>query len=57
MNKNEQAQLCMLLAKVRYDIMSDLISSNIEEYKNKCKELMDAINKVLTYTSIDGSNK
>lgn len=57
MNKNEQAQLCMLLAKLRYDVMESMINASSKSYLDDCRKLIDAINKVLTYTSIDGSNK
>ena len=53
MNKNEQAQLCMLLAKLRYDIMETLISATNEKYIEEQNNLIEAINKVLSYSYID----
>lgn len=57
MNKDEQSQLCMLLAKMRYDVMEEISSLmiNCQEYKNQ-EELLNAINKVMCYSYIDGSN-
>ncbi len=58
MNKNEQAQLCMLLAKMRYDIMK-LITDNIHNktFVSKQDEILSAINKVISYSYIDGNIK
>lgn len=57
MNKNEQAQLCMLLAKLRYDVIENMINANDKKYLDDCEKLINAINKVLTCTSINGGNK
>lgn len=57
MNKNEQSQLCMLLAKMRYDIMEmaqDAINSN---FIKECDEVISAINRILSYSYINGNNK
>ena len=58
MNKNEQSQLCMLLAKMRYDIMK-LMTECIdnENYVKQCDEILSAINKVMSYSYIDGNKK
>lgn len=58
MNKNEQAQLCMLLAKMRYDIMK-LITDNVHNktFVSKQDEILSAINKVISYSYIDGNIK
>ena len=57
MNKNEQAQLCMLLAKMRYDIMETMTHQNLDEdYFNKCDDLLSAINRILSYSYIDYNN-
>ncbi len=55
MNKNEQAQLCMLLAKMRYDIMEIMTNQNLDkDYFKKCDDLISAINRILSYSYIDG---
>ena len=54
MNKQEQSELCKLLAKMRYDIMKEIVCPNItKEYYNKCDELLKAINKLMCYSYID----
>ena len=53
MNKNEQSQLCMLLGKLRYDIMETLINSTNGEFIEEQKNLIEAINKILSYSYID----
>lgn len=54
MNKNEQSQLCMLLAKMRYDIMKSMTECiNNKDYIKKCDEILSAINKVMGYSYID----
>ena len=58
MNKNEQSQLCMLLAKMRYDIMKSMIECiDNEKYVKQCDEILSAINKVMSYSYIDGNKK
>lgn len=57
MNKNEQLQLCMLLVKLRYEIVESIINEDDESYFDECHQLIEAINRVLAYTPIDGSNK
>lgn len=58
MNKNEQSQLCMLLAKMRYDIMKSMIECiDNENYVKQCDEILSAINKVMSYSYIDGNKK
>jgi len=55
MNKVEQCQLCMLLAKMRYDIMRSMVESiDNENYVKQCDEILSAINKVMSYSYIDG---
>ena len=54
MNKEEQAELCKLLAKMRYDIMFLLGEQNISKnYRKKCYELLTAINRIMSYSYID----
>ena len=54
MNKEEQAELCKLLAKMRYDIMFLLGEQNISKnYHKKCDELLTAINRIMSYSYID----
>ena len=53
MNKNEQSQLCMLLGKLRYDIMETLINSTNGEFIEEQNNLIEAINKILSYSYID----
>ena len=58
MNKNEQSQLCMLLAEMRYDIMKSMIECiDNEKYVKQCDEILSAINKVMSYSYIDGNKK
>lgn len=58
MNKNEQSQLCMLLAKMRYDIMKSMTECiDNEDYVKECDEFLSAINKVMGYSYIDENNK
>lgn len=55
MNKQEQSELCRLLAKMRYDIMKYITCPNItEEYYKECDELLTAINRIMVYSYIDG---
>lgn len=53
MNKNEQSQLCMLLAKLRYDIMETIIGATNEKFIKEQNTLIEAINKILGYSYID----
>ncbi len=54
MNKNEQSQLCMLLAKMRYDIMKSMAECiDNKNYVKQCDEILSAINKVMSYSYID----
>lgn len=53
MNKNEQSQLCMLLGKLRYDIMKTLINATNGEFIEEQNNLIGAINKILSYSYID----
>ena len=56
MTREEQSQLCMLLAKMRYDIMKDMsIHPTSKIYWKKCDELLSAINRIMSYSYIDGS--
>lgn len=58
MNKNEQSQLCMLLAKMRYDIMKSMIECiDNKNYVKQCDEILSAIKKVMSYSYIDGNKK
>ena len=58
MNKNEQAQLCMLLAKMRYDIMETMTHPDLDKkYFKECDDLLSAINRIIAYSYIDGNNK
>ena len=58
MNKNEQSQLCMLLAKMRYDIMEDMsyLIANGQDYEYK-EELLNAINRILGYSYFDNNKR
>lgn len=54
MNKQEQSELCRLLAKMRYDIMKEIVCPSItKEYYKKCNDLLTAINKIMGYSYID----
>ena len=57
MNKNEQSQLCMLLAKMRYDIMEMLQNASDTDFIKECDEVISAINRILSYSYINGNNK
>lgn len=58
MNKNEQSQLCMLLAKMRYDIMKSMTECiDNKNYVKQCDEILSAINKVMSYSYIDVNKK
>mgnify|MGYP000112779481 CR=1 FL=1 len=57
MNKNEQSQLCMLLAKMRYDIMEMLQDTSNSDFIKECDEVISAINRILSYSYINGNNK
>jgi len=57
MNKNEQTQLCGLLAKLRYILMEDMIKVTNDDYIKKNNELIEAINKIIVYSRIDGDVK
>lgn len=57
MNKNEQSQLCMLLAKMRYDIMEMLQDTSNSDFIKECDEVISAINRILGYSYINGNNK
>lgn len=53
MNKNEQAQLCMLLAKLRYDLMETCAKTG---FNNKnINDVLEAINKIMSFGIIDGN--
>lgn len=54
MNKYEQSQLCMLLAKMRYDIMEMMKDANNLTYCKECNEVITAINRILGYSYING---
>ena len=57
MNKNEQSQLCMLLAKLRYDIMETLIGASNNKFIEEQNKLIEAINKILSYSYIDENKR
>lgn len=57
MNKNEQVQLCSLLAKLRYILMKDLVNATNQDFIKHNNELIEAINKLLPYSRIDGDIK
>ena len=57
MNKNEQVQLCSLLAKLRYILMEDMTKNIKEDVFKRNQELIEAINKLLPYSRIDGDIK
>lgn len=57
MNKQEQSDLCRLLAKLRYDIMEMMVSTKTEVVKSEQTKMIEAINKILVYTYIDGKNQ
>lgn len=53
MNKTEQVQLCMLLAKLRYDLMEACAKTG---FNNKnINDILDAINKIMAFGIIDGN--
>lgn len=52
MNKNEQAQLCMLLAKLRYDLME--FGAKTWYKDDEYIDLVDAINKIMAFSYLDG---
>lgn len=55
MNKSEQSQLCMLLGKLRYDVMETIIEPNLSnETREEYEEMLKAINRILVYSSIKG---
>lgn len=55
MNKSEQSQLCMLLGKLRYDVMETIIEPNLsDETREEYEEMLKAINRILVYSSIKG---
>lgn len=56
MNKQEQSDLCALLAKLRYDMM-EIILDKEGKNDNKENEIINAINKILSVTMIDGTYK
>lgn len=54
MNKQEQSELCRLLAKMRYDIMKEIIFPNItNKHFKRCNDLLTAINMIMGYSYID----
>lgn len=57
MNKQEQSEMCRLLAKLRYDIMELITNTKSEVIKIEQTKLIEAINKILVYTYIDGKNQ
>ena len=57
MNKNEQSQLCMLLAKMRYDIMEMSQDASNSNFIKECTEVISSINRILSYSYINGNNK
>ena len=57
MNKNEQSQLCMLLAKMRYDIMEMSQDASNSNFIKECGEVISSINRILSYSYINGNNK
>lgn len=57
MNKNEQSQLCMLLAKMRYDIMEMIVGASSEKFIKECDEIISSINRVLGYSYFSGNKK
>lgn len=56
MNKEEWAELCYLLAKLRYIIASDIccVSSSNNEYIESQNKLIDEINDIMKIVRIDG---
>lgn len=53
MTKNEQAQLCMLLAKLRYDLMESCAKVG---FNNKyLNDVLDAISKIMAFGIINGN--
>lgn len=56
MNKQEQSDLCALLAKLRYDMM-ELIVEKEGKDTSKENEIINAVNKILNVTMIDGTYK
>ncbi len=52
MNKNEQAQLCMLLAKLRYDLME--FNAKTGFLNDEYNDLVGAINKIMAFAYLDG---
>jgi len=52
MTRDEQAQLCYLLAKLRYDMMIDSCKSDIEK-QGLYNDYIAAINKVMSYSYVD----
>lgn len=54
MNKQEQSELCRLLAKMRYDIMKEISFPNItKEHFKRYNDLLTAINMIMGYSYID----
>ena len=58
MNKQEQSELCRLLAKMRYDIMKEMFSFDMtKEVSKNLNELLTSINRIMGYSYIDMSKK
>lgn len=57
MNKEEYAQLHYLLAKIKYEEVSTLMSSNIsDKAKNIIKDIISAVEKIEKVCILDGSS-
>ena len=54
MNKQEQSELCKLLAKLRYDAMETSINCTNNDLIKEQNKLIEAINLIMVYSYIDG---
>lgn len=59
MSKEEWAELCYLLAKLRYDIALDLccVDSSNNEYIENQNKLIDEINDIMKIVRVDGNER
>lgn len=59
MNKEEWAELCYLLAKLRYTIALDIccVSSSNNEYIESQNKLIDEINDIMKIVRIDENER